>query len=1189
MAFTEEQQAAIDFRNGNLLVSAAAGSGKTAVLVERIIGRISNPDEHVELDNLVIVTFTKAAAGEMKERLSKALEDKLVAAQKEVKAGSSKKDFVSYLAKQLSKVESAKICTIDSFFNFIVKDYYNVIEIDPSYRVCDDAELGLMKKDVYEALMDDKFNSEDADFAALVDAYADGKTTNGLFEITDKLYRFSQSKARPAEWLADCGAAFMVKSSEELMELPQMKTVTEYVRTSIRSLIEELEDMISEIENEPGFENVVKGYSLDLDMLKKYAEAPYACETLSFANMRSYGPKGAYDKELKVAISDRRDRLKKRSGNIVKYYPDPDITFDLMQKTAPYVKSLVDFVVDFSKALAERKSEKNLVEFADVEHYALDILIEGYDENGHPIYSEVADELAHKYEEIYIDEYQDSNEVQETILAAVSKERFGTPDIFMVGDVKQSIYKFREAKPEIFMEKYNTYAGSGPKTKIELHKNFRSSQNVLDCINDICRAVMKADVGGVEYTDDVQLNFGRLGEPLITDDVTDIILAAPGADEGNADRDECNAHLIAQKIKSLMEEQPTLHYKDMVILLRGCGAHAEKISKVLEEYGIPNVYEKKNGYFAANEITTVLDFLKVLDNPRQEIPLAGLMRSYFAYFDVNELALIKGRTRKTELYDCVCRKALDKDELGRKCLSLLCLMEDYRDMAKVSTIHELISSIIYSTGYYDYVAATDRNKTRRANLDMLVQKAKEYENTSYTGLFNFVRYIDQIKSIKTDFAEAQTESELNDVVRIMTIHSSKGLEFPVVFLGNTNVEYNTMDLRKPVLCDDEYGIAMNYVDLDERIKYKNPYKDIVGLKLKRDQIGEELRVLYVALTRAKDKLIITGYVDKLDEKMKNWNGMAINGDLDNMYMPTVLGISNYMGLIMTAYYNQGNKGRFSLTVKTLEDIRNNAANVKLKTAVTMRNLMENAASLNPDEEVYGRVKNIFEFRYPHTDSFAVHTKYSVSDIKHKKAEEDDEIAHPLHKPELEKRIPGFVKTQTEPGGAAVGTAYHKVFELMDYSISSDKASFDSQLADWVEKGLMTKEDASCIRTERFVHFLTTDIGMLMREAALKRQLFREQEFYLEVPASRVDDAFSEEENILVQGIIDAFFFKDDKIWVVDYKTDVCTEDNCDVELNKKYAAQLRLYCEALKKVTGREIGGCYMYSTRVGRKIEVKL
>lgn len=1175
MAWTTDQENAIKARDCNLLVSAAAGSGKTAVLVERIIQRVLDKDNAVDIDSIMVVTFTKAAAGEMKGRLLSAFEKAL-----------KNEPGNRHLIRQLALVENAKITTIDSFCYDVVKNYYNTIDLDPNIRIADAGELSLVKEEVFDKLLEEYFKSGDKDFIGFVEAFAPGKSISRISELVTGLFNYSQSNPWPMEWLMECKKQYEVDTKAEFENLPLVQYIAEHIRTISKEHVKDCEYITLCCMETDGPVEYIPVIEKDRQLWERAAQGEDYFEILSILeNKFDNLPKSTgSNPEIREQVKEIRDRYKNNKKKLLKEFSsDSSKQLEEMALLAPFVRVLVELTMEFSRRYLAYKQDKNIADFSDIEHYALDILLQK--ENGQIKHTFVADELAESFIEIYIDEYQDSNFVQEYLLNAVSRERFGTPNIFMVGDVKQSIYKFRMARPEIFMEKYDKYTNYGEAAdkyqKIELHMNFRSRKNVLESINDVFQNAMQESLGGIEYTDEVRLNAGQeFGEEF--DDTTELILMDDKElKEAELDAKEAAAHIAASRIKELMRDNPKLAYKDFAILLRSDKTSGPIYANILASHGIPCAYNSTTGYFSSYEVVNVLDLLNVIDNPRQEIPLAGVMRSYFAHFTIEEMAMIKGPRRRTELYDCVVQYSDKDNELGKKCRSFLEVINNYRQRVGIFSTREMVSDIIYNSGYYDYISAIPGGQLKKTNLDMLAEMAAQYEKTSYHGLFNFLRYIEKLQKYDVDYGEGGAgEGEINQV-KIMSIHKSKGLEFPVVIVGDFGKKYNLRDTTSGIIYDNSFGIGMDYVDLGYRTKTKTGYKGMIAKKLTIDSIGEELRILYVAMTRAVNKLILIGK-ENIESSYSKWERMSHSSKLDINYLMDNV---KYSAVVAPCAINNSRYRCDFISTGRIVEIMNSAFGEHNK--IVTDNLTE-ISKLEINSETYESLQKILEYQYPHCNVLSIKSKYSVSDLKHQAMEQSEILEEQFKMSEPEKTIPRFLGDEApEAGGVLRGNAYHKVFEILDYGIEPSKAGVVKFLDDMVNCGRLTEEYRSLINPDKFVKFMESPLGMEMREAFMSNKLFREQPFIMEVGANEVDKSYPEEEKVLVQGIVDAFYIKDNQVHIVDYKTDAVPMENGEEILIERYRKQLLLYKDALTKITRLEVNKISIYSVSLNKEVEI--
>ncbi len=1175
MAWTTDQLNAIKARDCNLLVSAAAGSGKTAVLVERIIQRVLDKDNPVDIDSIMVVTFTKAAAGEMKGRL-------LVAFEKALKSEPGNR----HLIRQLALVENAKITTIDSFCYDVVKNYYNTIDLDPNIRIADAGELSLVKEEVLDNLLEECFKSGDKDFIGFVEAFAPGKSISRISELVNGLYNFSQSNPWPMEWLMDCKKQYDVRTIEEFENLPVVQYITEHIRVIAKEHIKDCEYIIQCCNETDGPVEYIPVIARDKAVWDRAAEEDNYFKILAVLEQKfdNLPRSTSSNPEIREYVKEIREKYKNTKKKLLKEFSsNATKQLEEMAHLEPFVRVLVYLTMEFSRRYQLCKQEKNIADFSDIEHYALDILL--HKENDKIIHTYVADELAENFTEIYIDEYQDSNFVQEYLLNAVSRERFGTPNIFMVGDVKQSIYKFRMARPEIFMEKYDRYTNYGKSAgkyqKIELHMNFRSRQNVLESINDVFHKAMQESLGGIEYTDEVRLNAGQEFAGGF-DDVTELILMDEKEIKAQEiDDKEAAAHIAAGRIKEIMKNNPELNYRDFAILLRSDKSSGPIYANILSSHGIPCAYNSTTGYFSSYEVVNVLDLLNVIDNPRQEIPLAGVMRSYFAHFTIEEMAVIKGPRRRTELYDCVVKASGEESALGSKCRDFLTMLNNYRQQVGIFSTREMVSDIIYNTGYYDYISAIPGGQLKKTNLDMLAEMAAQYENTSYHGLFNFLRYIEKLQKYDVDYGEGGAgEGEVNQV-KIMSIHKSKGLEFPVVIVGDFGKKYNLRDTTSGIIYDNSYGIGMDYVDLGYRTKTKTGYKGMIAKKLTIDSIGEELRILYVAMTRAVNKLILIGK-DNIETSYSKWERMSHSSKLDINYL---MDNTKYSAVVAPCAINNSRYRCDFISASRVMEVMSQAFGEHNE--IVTDNLTE-INKLEVNGKIYELLQKILEYQYPHCNVLSVKSKYSVSDLKHQAMEETEILEERFKMSEPEKTIPKFLGDEAPGvGGVLRGNAYHKVFEILDYKIEPSKAGVNRFLDDMVDCGRLTEEYRSLINPDKFVQFMESPLGRDMKEAYLSDKLFREQPFIMEVGANEVDASYPAEEKVLVQGIVDAFYITDNKVSIVDYKTDAVPMENGEEILIERYRKQLLLYKDALTKITQLEVNKISIYSVSLNKEVEI--
>jgi len=1195
MTWTREQQQVIDLRDRNILVSAAAGSGKTAVLVERIVQRVLDEEHPVDIDRMLIVTFTKAAAAEMRERVGQAIEARMEA-----------EPDNEYLLRQYTLVHNAQITTIDSFCLFVVRNYFQTIGLEPGFRIGDPGELKLLQADVLSEVFEEHYQEKSEDFLRLADRYATAKSDAKLVDMVQRLYDFSQSYPWPGEWLNSLAAPYRITDVDGMEAQEWMKGLMRFlisVAADLQKLMERALMLCRDGDGPAMYEEAVLS---DIEMLAGLSE----CDTyrayavclgsISYKKLgvnRKY--EGSVEKQelVKSMRATMKNTLKKLSEHF--FYEKEETFLEDMENILPDVEALSRLALDFAAAYAAAKQEKNMLDFSDIEHFALNILIEEKTKQVTP----AAQELRELYDEIMIDEYQDSNFVQETILKAVSREALGRNNIFMVGDVKQSIYRFRLARPQLFMEKYRTYSdGDSERQKIDLHKNFRSRREVIDSVNRIFFHIMHADLGNVEYDGQAALYAGAdyYPQPEQADSFQSELLLAFASDEELAgaefaDWREFEAGMVAGRIKELVGAQPvtdrdtgklrTARYRDIVILLRSMGGWADTFAKALAREGIPAHTTSQTGYFSALEIRTILSMLSVIDNPLQDIPLAAVLHSPIGGFDGAELSLIRTGSREHFLYLALEDYAQygEREPLKKKAEAFLEMLGSLREKSAYTPIHGLIQDMLRTTGYGAYIQALPAGAKRKANVDMLLEKAVAYERTSYKGLFHFVRYIEKLKKYEVDFGEADITSENEDVVRIMSIHKSKGLEFPIVFVSGMGKQFNRQDVRSSMILHPEYGIGLDSIDAERRVRKPGFLKKVLENQTGIENQGEEMRILYVALTRAKEKLIMTGYVkDKLPETpeeerdgqaMDYFSRYSADCYLDWVYPSAV---SDRM-LYDTRVYGCSDlmlSGAAQEAVNRLE-------------YRGVRNLYRMA-----DRDLCGQIDGKLSWKYAYEKDTGLKTKISVSELKHRNMvlEEDEPPAEELFPTEKSITVPAFLRgsdSEPENRGALRGSAVHKVMEDVDFvqSLQSGDRAADlrGQMQLMLKQRHLTPEMAELVNPDMVAAFLDSPLAERMARAQMRGDLYKEQPFVMGIPACEVyDDASSE--LVLIQGIVDVYWTEPDGITILDYKTDSVRTGE---QLVKRYKTQLDLYGEALEKATGLAVREKILYSFHLKEAVYV--
>lgn len=1240
-SWTEEQQRVLDARKKNVLVSAAAGSGKTAVLVERIIRMVTDPRDPVDIDRLLIVTFTNAAAAQMRERITKAIESRL-----------EEQEENSHLLRQLTLIHNAQISTIDSFCLYVIRNYFHVIELDPNFRVADEGELKLLKSDMAAELLEEYYEKGEEHFLHFVECYSTGKSDKGLEDLILQLYEFSMSYPWPKEWLLECAKAYQIEEPEEMEESPWMGAIRRYLDQVLAELKVQTRQAVELLHQPDGpymYEDALQG---DLNLLEQlaacgtYAEYAKVFETLTYVRMSAKKDANVSD-EKRQAVKEGREQFKKVLKGLKEqfFYSSAAQVLADIRSSRENMEVLINLVLDFSEKLSKKKKEKNLVDFPDLEHYALEILVERTEDGWKA--RPAAEDLKNYFTEIIIDEYQDSNLVQEMILNSISREKDGHPNIFMVGDVKQSIYRFRLARPELFIEKYDTYSkdDTAAYQRIDLHRNFRSRMEVIGCANFIFRRIMSKTLGNVEYDGDAALYPGADFPEAPWGNRTELLLLDPDSveeleEETEENARELEARAVAGRILELkgsqkvwdrdLGEYRTARYSDMVILLRTVSGWAQTFTQILLAYGIPAHTSSQTGYFSTLEVQVVLNFLRLIDNPRQDLPLASVLKSPVAGLCGEELALIKSAYPNLRFYECceqcamrtaqaeplphpveerVEERPVEEEALHpipervtKKLGAFYRLLESFRERVPYTAIHELLWEILRETGYGDCAAAMPGGAQRLANLDMLVEKALDFEKTSYRGLFHFIRYIEQLQKYDVDFGEASLLGENEDAVRIMSIHKSKGLEFPIVFVSGMGKSFNKQDVRSKIVIHPDLGMGADYVDPVLRVKTPTLIKKAVQRQTDLENLGEELRVLYVALTRAKEKLIMTGAVKKLAERLAAGAG-GTNGGGDAAVQDGAAGTGAASGSERLSFLKRTSAGSYldwilpvslqpgsGIEIRALSLLE--LVGLEARQQVTQKLSKEAMFKWDPnvvyDPQLHEILEQRLTYQYPFREEAALKTKLSVSEIKRMGQYEADEPQEQMYEePEIIPLLPQFIQKEgKEMTPAQRGTIYHKVLECLEYQELQAKDSIRERLRILEQDGILTSQEIQAVDISRILLFGKSTLAKRMADAKKTGRLWREQQFVLEVPAAEVYPDYQGEAYVLIQGIIDVYFQEEDRLIVADYKSDRIRPGR-ERELAERYQVQLNYYQRALEQLTGKKVKEKLIYSLETGKEIRV--
>lgn len=1240
--WTRAQEQVLRARNHNILVAAAAGSGKTAVLVERIIQMICDEKNGVDIDQLLIVTFTNAAAGEMRARIGSALEARL-----ETEGNNA------HIQKQLMLLQSAHISTIHGFCLFVIRNYFHAIGLEPGLRVGDENEVTILKSQVLNQLLEDAYERADENFLQMVESFAGDKSDRGLEKILFSLYDQAMASPSFSQWKKRMLMPYECACVEEMEQSEWMKNLLETVRLQVTDTRQILQNYLEKISEDLQMEKFADVLAEDLQILGEMAE---------FKDYRTFyrwefsgGEIGfrrnpAVSKKDEPGLSERKkgcqnlrkkylsDASKGIAGLRKKYFSfSAEEEFEKLREMEPAARALLDLLEEFRLRFRQAKQDKGIMDFNDQEQYALEILAEETEDGFRP--SEVARELRGQFAEIIIDEYQDSNDVQEQILTSVSTVDEGKPNIFMVGDVKQSIYRFRMAKPALFTEKYDSYEESGDSDyqKIELQMNFRSRESVLENTNYIFERIMHKEFGKIAYDDGAALHVGRefpecAGQYGST---AELIVGEKPADMNST---EMEARMVANRIRCLVQDESFMvlgqdgssyrpvEYGDITVLHRSPGSVSPVFKQVFAQEGIPFYTDSEQGYFDAVEVQTILHLLRIIDNPRQDIPMAAVLRSEIGGFSDDELAQVsRAKPRGKNLYD-----GLKKLEKGRVFLKRL---QDYREKADFSTVPELLEYLYTDTAYPAMMAATDEGERRNGNLMLLVAKAQEYAEVGETGVFHFLRYMDALIEQEKDFGEYATQEESRGCVHFMSIHKSKGLEFPVVIVSGLGRKFNLSDSNGVLISDAETGMGMKYVNLERRYTTPMALQKVLQNAIREESLAEELRVLYVALTRAKEKLIMTGVLRNASKAVmesaqtddyRNHLELTDGQCFLDWILPACSRNAGYVEFLARAELDRSdvftavegddtpdelkykNQTGLRMTYVTADDLQFYDFLDAMLDKEKKRWLDEFNLEKEYDEAARDFLVGDLSLR-SELQKESIPVKASVTELKKLAGQETEFVLLP------EEPVPDFVEKKVVTG-AEVGTLYHGVLEHLEYPPLEEylspeghvdyaageqaamefpmpgqdrlEAFVETELRRQMEKGYFTPKEKKKLRGEKIVSFLQGNLGRRMWQASYRGCLHRETPFVIGVPVEEVYPDRKDDGIFLVQGIIDAYFETNQGIVLVDYKTDSVAAGQKSM-LVERYRVQLDRYQQALEKLTGRPVVEKYIYSISLDEAIEI--
>ncbi len=1229
--WTDDQWQAIAESGKDLLVAAAAGSGKTAVLVERIIRKLTDEENPVDVDRLLIVTFTNASAQEMKTRIAKALEKEL-----------EKNPSSLFLRRQMALLNRAQITTSHAFCMSVVRKYYYHLDIDPSFRVLDQTEMTLIREEVMEELFESYYAEEDNNaFFELVDRYSNDRSDLYLQELIQKIYDFSRSHPWPKEWLSQLADTYQNEGKAGLDDYPWINEAKRIIRQEVeglQTLLLQAEQTIFEpggplpysdavLQDKAVLRNLQEGIDQDWKAMEQaFAEA-------TFAKLKTC--KGEeYSEDLKDQVKALRDQMKKSVKSLQEawFFQSIEDHLNDLNRIVPSIHWMVRLVNDFHERYQTIKKDRSVVDFNDLEHFALEILREQGSEPDSLTPSAVAKLYQTQFEEVMVDEYQDTNLVQESVLQLVSRRKEGQGHLFMVGDVKQSIYRFRLAEPGLFLNKYKTYrANQETGIKIDLAKNFRSRTEVIDGTNFIFRQIMDEQVAEMDYNEEAELKLGAAYPKA--DQSADVIVinrekkeessSGDPVNENELDADdlqtaELEALEMATQIKQMIgtpedgsfqvfdketERQRNVQFRDIVILLRAAQQAAPVIIDVFKQMGIPAHAELSTGYFDAIEVTNMLSVLKTIDNPYQDIPLAGVLRSPIGGLTGEELADIRLEHPEGPYFEAVKNYSHLNNTGAEKLRAFLGLLEQWRNEARVVSVAELIWQIYRDTGYYDYAAGLVGGSQRQANLKALYDRAIQYEKTSFRGLFRFLRFIDRMREQGNDLGAARALSEQEDVVRIMTIHKSKGLEYPVVFVAGLNKMFNKMDINRKTLLHKTLGLGTKFIDPVQRLSYPTlPYLTMKA-KLTEELLAEEMRVLYVALTRAQEKLYLVATVRQIDQWLGkrsylmqqqdwllppfmrrqarsffDWIGAALMRHRQAEALHERTGLDPIHGEV------KADSSHWNVQIKTDAEVTAQSVVKEEKTAQDHLRFVEKGEDVPVETSERQKISDRLNWRYRHRQAAVYMAKQSVTEIKRQQGffnEEVDRTMVSTFKTHIGER-PLFMQQKQRLSASEIGTTLHMVMQQLDFSNVSSLEALKRQGETLVEKEILTKEQEETIDYPAISAFFDSTIGRRLLQAT---KVYRESPFTLSLPAqdAYADWSGDEDEHVLVQGVIDCIFEDEEGLVLLDYKTDALkdrfkTDEQAAGYLKEHYAKQLNIYKQAIERIWKKKVDTTGLYA-----------
>ncbi|EAF0291931.1 helicase-exonuclease AddAB subunit AddA [Listeria monocytogenes] len=1204
--WTDDQWKAIQAKGNNVLVAAAAGSGKTAVLVTRIIEKLIDESANLNVDELLIVTFTNASAAEMKFRIGKGLEEAL-----------GQNPDSAHLKRQVALLNYASISTLHSFCLEIIRKYYFEADIDPSFRLIEPIESSMIRDEVLEGLLEQEYGIENNEaFFHLVESFTGDRSDAELHSLISKLYDFSRANPDPNAWLEAMVNFYNTEEITSITELPYFPIIKEDIELRVNQAKNYLLNAIDYANENNGPAPYLATLENDLVQIQALSELNWSSwthlktsiENIDFKRIPTLKNKSDYDEVYVEEAKKFRDAAKKEMKNIATdWFSREEVNYlSDLEKMKPDIQTLSELVKKFAANFFEEKQQRGVLDFNDLEHLALKILLNGDKA------SEVAQNYQKQFKEVLIDEYQDTNMVQETILRLVTNPSEAQGNLFMVGDVKQSIYRFRLAEPTLFMTKYQTFQqdGSGNGIRIDLSQNFRSRKEVLDATNFIFRQLMDKHIAEIDYDTAAELTLGAnfpetnamATELLLIDMKTEDTETEDELSPQELQKNQVESRAIAMKIREMIDNKFPIYdkklkqnrpvqYRDIVILSRAMTS-APDMEEAMKVQDIPFYANNNSGYFETTEVATMIALMKVVDNPYQDIPLAAVLRSPIIGLNEEELGQIRMAKKKGYFYDALLAyKDITVSETADKISDFVQQLNNWRELSIRENLTSLIWQIYQETNFYEFVGGLPGGKQRQANLRALYDRANQYEKTSFRGLFRFVRFVERLEIRGDDLGTAKTLGEKEDVVRMMTIHASKGLEFPVVIVSGLSRKFNMRDIYSKTLLDKDYGFASSYRDVEKMIVYPTIMQQAIKQKKSREMIAEEMRVLYVALTRAEEKLILVATVPDFEKTSKNWLQVAKETILPAATRAKAKCYLDWIGnatirhpafkelLCEEMIQTLATEMKLQIEIKTKEMFLTN----ELERAES-DNWLENIKEHQPvpiQSPYKDEIQRYMEYEYQNEAATEIRAKQSVTELKRQFSLQDSwsdtTLLKEFQKVSLDR--PKFLQ-KNKLSATEIGTAMHTLMQAVSLDYKPKKEDLEQLLRTMREKDILTDAQIKAINIKQILDFFESPLGetMLQKKDLVKREV----PFSYLLPVSELYENIDIDERVLIQGVVDSMIEEEETITLIDYKTDkiegrYANWNAAEKVMKERYHIQIKLYAEAIQAISGKKVAAAYLY------------